>query len=182
MKEWLDKIHRVVSAATILSMHGVELRYGGDKAEQIGCPFHGEDRRASAKYYPPGEHVDKVHCFKCAESWDCIDLWGRFRGEDNRTALKTISKQYGIPIPHLEDGEIQYTKVSELDKVLMMMENELRNRIHTIQFDQWVKISGIVDQQLYAHKIRNINDEELVRRFKGIVQKLGQLGREDPKT
>ena len=100
-KDRVANIHGLVTAADVLVYHGITLHKSGLQEEQFSCPFHGEDRRPSARYYPQNKNgVSSVWCFVCREQWDVINLWKKFNGETKFSeALFHIEKAFGITPP-----------------------------------------------------------------------------------
>lgn len=115
-KRWFIKrvqqIHQMVSAYDILRHNNVDLNQAGDETEeQISCPFHGEDRKPSARVYPSGGGDDHSHvwCFVCQQPhWDAIGLWRMFNGgPDNcgfSQALTGIERAFGLSTPEAPTG------------------------------------------------------------------------------
>lgn len=111
LKEWVRQrvatIHQHLDAASILTANGVHLRYGGAQPEQISCPFHGVDRKPSARYHPPeGNSVSGVWCFVCNERWDAIALWGKFAQYEGPFTglLRRIEAELHIDTPDVPTG------------------------------------------------------------------------------
>lgn len=111
-KEWFQlrvaQIHRHVSAYEVLRRHGIELR-GTATEEQFSCPFHGTDRKPSARIYPESAtSPSHVWCFVCQERWDTIGLWCKFNGDEPfARAVAQIEQTYGlsqIEVPEGLDG------------------------------------------------------------------------------
>lgn len=115
-KQWflerVSQVHASVSAYDVLRHNGIELKQSSDDTEeQISCPFHGADRKPSARIYP-GEDGKPSHvwCFVCQKPhWDVIGLWRMFNGGPENCsfgqALSGLEKQYGLKPPDAPTGE-----------------------------------------------------------------------------
>lgn len=77
-----------------------------DTAVQMSCPFHGPDRRPSARYYPSSSrYSDYVRCYYCKENWDSVNLYMKFKGLSFMDALKELERRFRIKIPKRPDAE-----------------------------------------------------------------------------
>jgi hypothetical protein len=155
MKERVTNIHGQVSAADVLIYHGVTLHKGGAE-EQISCPFHGEDRKPSARYYPPkGGGLSGVWCFVCREPWDAISLWKKFSGETKFSEiLFHIEKAFGIvppesSIPHTIEEEYNPLQ-DEVEGLFEACENRLREERNKFDINTHLKLGSILDRLHYA--------------------------------
>jgi len=120
----IEAVHRQVTAVDVLARHSISLRYGGNRAEQMFCPFHGNARTPAARYHPNnGSDPDHVWCFVCNERWDCIHLFRKFENltSDKFSAgLRAMERAYGITPPEKppaaaedEPDDIERRKVEE---------------------------------------------------------------------
>lgn len=110
-KEWyrqrIAAIHTRVTAFDVLRQHGVRLSQAGEeREEQISCPFHGEDKKPSARIYPERENnPSHVWCFVCQESgWDAIGLWRKYNNLTFGQALARLERAYGLATPEAPQG------------------------------------------------------------------------------
>ena len=106
VKDWLksraDQIRKEVSVFGILREKGVHLRFDGQRAEQIHCPFHGSDNKPSARADPEREKSPShVWCYVCAEQWDSIKLYGKYQGFEGKFSqlLAQMEKAYQLKAP-----------------------------------------------------------------------------------
>lgn len=101
----IEAIKSRVSAHEVLRRGGVDLRKGDDEEEQFSCPFHGQDRRPSARVYPAdANNLSHAWCFVCQERWDAITLWRKFNGGEDKhftQVLAEIERAYGLETPEL---------------------------------------------------------------------------------
>jgi hypothetical protein len=112
--EWnrqrVENIHQHVTAYDVLSRGGVEFKGTGSDEEQFSCPFHGMDRKPSARYYPEdAQSRSHAWCFVCQEPWDAISLWRRFHGGEEMSftrALSGIEQEYGLEAPPMPSGAV----------------------------------------------------------------------------
>ena len=135
MKDRVEVLHHRVSAHDVLSHFGVRLRYGGNREEQISCPFHGKDNKPSARFYPESPRGSShVWCFVCQEQWDCIKLWKRFSGFEGKfgSLLHDMERSYGIIPPEMPRGarEVQIDEeAEEVERLFEATESRLRNSL-----------------------------------------------------
>lgn len=113
-KQRIDNIHEHVTAHDVLRKGGVEFKQGGsDEEEQFSCPFHGVDRKPSARVYPSSSrNHSHAWCFVCQERWDAIGLWRKFYGGEDKSfsrVLTEIEHAYGItPPPMPKEASIKH--------------------------------------------------------------------------
>jgi len=111
MKMRVEGLHTKVSAYDVLRSNGVDLQQVSDaQEEQFSCPFHGEDRKPSARVYPESSRSPShAWCFFCQERWDAISLWRKFNGGEDKSFGQVISEMeraYGIATPDLPQDAI----------------------------------------------------------------------------
>lgn len=118
-KRWfrqrVNAIHRRVTAYDVLRLHGINIQ-SEEREEQFSCPFHGEDKKPSARVYPEREdNPSHVWCFVCQESgWDAIGLWKKFNNVSFGQALHRIERQFDLPTPETIEGmPVDVPKVDE---------------------------------------------------------------------
>lgn len=119
-KEWYRQrvaaIHARVTAYDVLRRNGVELQQAGDdREEQFSCPFHGADKKPSARVYPEAEgSPSHAWCFVCQESgWDAIGLWKKFNGISFGQALHRLEREFDLQLPEMPKGLLQPPRVIE---------------------------------------------------------------------
>ena len=110
-EECVTLIHAHVSAYDVLQRNGIKLRYGGNRAESIFCPFHGNTRTMAARYHAAdARSSDHVWCFACnpKRPWDAITLYGKFVEYQGKFTglLRTIARDYGITLPEVPTGGV----------------------------------------------------------------------------
>lgn len=110
-KEWYRQrvaaIHARVTAYDVLRSHGVDLSQAADdREEQFSCPFHGEDKKPSARVYPEREdNPSHVWCYVCQEpGWDAIGLWKKFNNQTFGQSLSALERTHGMPTPEAPKG------------------------------------------------------------------------------
>lgn len=102
-KRRVEQVHQRVSAFEILRRNGIRLRQVSDtRAEQIKCPFHGQDNKPSARIYPDSNNrPSHVWCYVCQKSWDAIGLQMEFGSLKFSQALSELERSYGIEVPEM---------------------------------------------------------------------------------
>lgn len=141
LRQWLQErvknVHQHVSAYDVLRKGGVELKQSGDnEEEQFSCPFHGVDRKPSARVYPTSGHAHShAWCFVCQEKhWDAIGLWRKFHGGEDKSfsrVLTEMEQAYGLTPPPMprqaaHRQEAKATSMESFDALYESCERRLR--------------------------------------------------------
>lgn len=104
----LEAIHQKVTAYDVLRMNGINVsQLADDRPEQISCPFHGEDKKPSARIYPSeNDSPSHVWCYVCQEPrWDAVGLWKKFNGTETFSqTLASIEKAFSLETPEVPKG------------------------------------------------------------------------------
>jgi hypothetical protein len=110
-KEWYRQrvaaIHEQVTAYDVVRRNGLSLTQAGeDREEQFSCPFHGEDKKPSARIYPARDtSPSHVWCFVCQETgWDAIGLWKKFNNLTFGQAVSRLEREYNLETPEIPEG------------------------------------------------------------------------------
>ena len=69
--------------------------------EQLSCPFHGADRKKSARYY---RETDTSYCWVCKERLDVISYVQKKEGMSFNQTISYLLKAYRIDISRLPDS------------------------------------------------------------------------------
>lgn len=111
-KRWFRQraaaVHERITAYEVLRRHGISLEQAGDdREEQFSCPFHGEDRKPSARIYPSRDNSPShAWCFVCQETgWDAIGLWKKFNNLTFGQALYRLERELDLKTPEAPTGE-----------------------------------------------------------------------------
>ncbi len=177
-KQRLANIHMHVTAADVLMKNGIELQRGGTQSEQISCPFHGDDRRPSAKYFPPErDKPSAVWCFVCHERWDALTLWKKFSGTEKFTEiLREIERAFALtrPEPHqLPDAEEPADPlVDEVQQLFKVAERRLREYRHCFAMESHLKLGQIIDYTLYHLERKQITLATAKERLEAVHARL----------
>lgn len=104
----------------------------GMEEEQFSCPFHGVDRKPSARYY---KLTDSAHCFTCHESWDIFSYTMKDEVMSFREAVNSLIKRYHVDLSKLPDiAESSQTRKFGRDRV------KVDNRkLHTEKIQQAIQ-------------------------------------------
>jgi len=158
LKAWYRKRRRAiiehVSAYQVLRRFGVTLRQSSDNAtEQISCPFHGEDRKPSARVYPDeADSPSHVYCYVCRERWDAVALWHKFLGNDKiGQTVATIERDLGLTPPEKPSTEADLTEVNEAEreevrKLLGICERRLLATKKAFPMKAYLTVSSVLDK------------------------------------
>lgn len=165
MQEWVQRrvaaVHENYTAFTALMEAGVDSVPDDSTPTQISCPFHGEDRRPSARYYPRhGGAYDYVYCFKCKERWDCINLVAKFGGVRFMEALSRLERRFNIktpqrpeaagPVDPVERGSnYESDKWKDVPTMLSVLERKLRRARDKCAMLSFIKFCRVMDAVQY---------------------------------
>lgn len=115
-RQRIAAIHTRATAYEVLRRNGVQLQQSGDdREEQFSCPFHGSDKKPSARIYPgKDDNPSHVWCFVCQEpNWDAIGLWRKFNSLSFGQALHRLEREFGLPTPEAPDENYEPPKPAE---------------------------------------------------------------------
>jgi len=181
MKDRVANIHANITAADVLVRNGITLHKNGHQQEQISCPFHGEDRKPSARYYPQNNNgSSSVWCFVCREQWDAIGLWKKFNGESKFSELLfNIERAFGISPPESRLPtaivEEEYDPLQEeVKSQFEACESRLRQERDQFEMETHLKLGSIVDRLRYAHENNLLPLEEVKLRLDQVLDKIGE--------
>jgi hypothetical protein len=180
MKDRVENIHQLVSVVDVLAYHGVHLQKGGHQEEQLSCPFHGDDRKPSARFYPNNKHGRTgIWCFVCREQWDVISLWKKFNGESKFSELLfNIEKAFGITPPEsnisksLEDESDPLQE--EINNLFDTCDNRLREERDQFDMATHLKLGSIVDQLRYALDNKVLPPNTIKTHLEQVLNKIGE--------
>jgi len=179
-KARVANIHSHISAADVLSRNGVSLRKSGGQEEQISCPFHGADKRPSARYFPEhGDSLSHVWCFVCHKRWDAVGLWKQFTNETKfSTLLFTLEKAFGITAPEYNiapSHEDEYDPLKEeVERLLEACENRLREYKGSFDMPAHLKVGSILDQIRFSLDRGAVTLVDGRDRLQQVLAKIGQ--------
>jgi hypothetical protein len=187
----IEQIHRNVSAFEVLQRRGnIDLNSTSGREEQFSCPFHGMDRKPSARIYPESARSPShVWCFVCQERWDAIALWRKFNGDGDDTPFtKTITQiehAYGLVRPEMpqemigsETGEAPVSKeLVAFDALHDVCESRLKLARPAYRklgdLVGYLSASSILDKIRYRVEQRQVTPEMGSRILRQLLEKIG---------
>jgi hypothetical protein len=174
-----DTVRSTVTVYEVLERNGVRLRRG-DREEQIACPFHGQDRKPSARVYPETTRgPSHVWCFVCRERWDAIGLWKKFTGETVKFTriLGEMERAFGILPPERPPSEIdngEDPELIELDLLFDTCERRLKGARDSFDMQGYLRVGLILDRlylQTSDGTLSAAKAKEVLRR---VLDKIGE--------
>lgn len=175
--EWYDERKRRVKEAVqvhdLLRGIGVNLRHD-DRAEQISCPFHGQDSKPSARVFPSTpDEPSHLWCYVCMENWDVIGLQMRISGQSFNEALAALEAGYSIERPDL-DGFVaslpQEKRRSELEELMTAIDGRLQ--VLSLERDpKWVAQANIAFDRVLSSR-RRLEHTRVVDALRLLQEKL----------
>jgi len=87
----------------VLLDYDVHFVYDPTRAEeaQLRCPFHGDDRKPSARYY---RETQSMFCWVCKKRWDLIEFIVDRENASFMQALKLLVKKYNVDTSSIPDS------------------------------------------------------------------------------
>lgn len=168
LQEWIKKranaVRQTYSAYACISEfgHGEDIP-DENTSVQISCFYHGADNRPSARYYPrSGGRSDHVHCYKCHESWDSINLYAKFRGLRFMDALTDLERRFHIKLSRRPEGpeiispterKSDYTSNQwrDIPRVLAILERKILAIRDRCGMSDYVKFCRLADSVRYDY-------------------------------
>lgn len=187
-RQWVglrvSEIHRRISASDVLDRYGVKLRYGGGKAEQISCPFHGKDNRPSTRYYPAHDGKnDSVWCFVCQKPWDAIRLFQKFEQLEGpfTRVLTLMERSFGLQTPEMPQEAMRLEDDTplgaELEQLFGICERRLVGAKQRFTMEGYLKVGSVIDrlhfQVLQGKQTRDVATQTLRK----VLDKIGEKER-----
>jgi len=118
MKDLSSLIEHIKNNVSLRDMLVAKNRIrGGLSEEQFSCPFHGADRKKSARYY---KHTDTAYCWVCKEKWDVISYTQKDEEMSFAQAINYLIREYRIDISKLPDApeaEAERIKAKDVIKI-----------------------------------------------------------------
>jgi hypothetical protein len=181
----MDALRESVSAHDVLRYFHVSLHYeGSGHQEQISCPFHGNDRRPSARVYPQeGTSSSGLYCYVCRKRWDIVGLWKEFSGDPTMRftyAISGLESAFGIIVPDapsfedLERDNGPSQRALEVAEVVNVCERRLRQGKSSFEMAAFFTIGRLLDQLHYAMNKGSLDLDEIERRARLLLDKIGE--------
>lgn len=190
LKQWIQgrikTIHDRVSVHDILRRNGVRLRYSSDRAEQISCPFHGDDKKPSCKVHPErNDDPSHVWCYVCQQRWDCITLWKRFTGFEGKftALLRDMERTFGITTPEVPEGvfgQKDNEEALELQRLFVACENRLLSCKKAFDMRGYLVIGSVLDCLSSNFKEGKVPLETARDTLRRVITKIGEKERACP--
>ena len=105
---------------------------------QFHCPFHGEDKKPSARFY---RSTNSCFCFKCKKAWDPVSYVMEKEGFHFRNALNHLITRYNVDISGIsDDPEFKIDgppRVSEANIRIISARNRIREIKGKVPLDRY---------------------------------------------
>jgi hypothetical protein len=190
MKDRVETLHSRVTAYDVLSRFNVSLKYGGQREEQISCPFHGKDNKPSARFYPETvKGPSGVWCFVCQQRWDCIKLWQKFSAHEGRfgSLLRDIELSFGITPPEAPSVVREKPVDEEAEEILRMFAAAERRLLSAVpafkalgDMRGFLAIGSVIDQLRFQMERRSIQKAKARDILRKVLDKIGEKERSCP--
>ena len=157
-----DEILKYVTMENILDKYGIEHRHG-----MFSCPFHGEDRKPSAKAYK-----NNFHCFACGKNRDIIGFVEELFNLSFKEAMQKINIDFGLG---LENNKVDYEKLKQMKNI--QNEKKKKKKELTKKYcelcDNKLKLEKVID--IFNKKINVNNWETMVSLISNYDIRLQQI-------
>lgn len=143
-----DEILTYVTMENVLDKYGIEHKRG-----MFSCPFHGEDRKPSAKAYK-----NNFYCFACGKNRDLIGFVEELFNLSFKEAMQKINIDFGLG---LDNYNVDYNKLNYIKNI----QNEKKKKKQELTkkycelCDTKLKYENVID--LLNKKI-NVNNWETI--------------------
>ncbi len=135
-----DEILNYVTMENILDKYGIEHRN-----EMFSCPFHGEDRKPSAKAYK-----NNFHCFACGKNRDIIGFVEEYFNLSFKEAMQKINIDFGLG---LKNNKVDYEKLKQVQNI--QNEKKIKKKKLTKRY------CDLCDNRLKLEKAINILNKKI---------------------
>lgn len=197
-KDWcasrVANIKEHVFVHDILERNGAKVDPRDDREFQFSCPFHGVDRKPSARYYPGNDRSEAgVWCYVCQEPWDAIALWKKFNGLDDQPftqILRSIESAYGLSVPEMPRGveDVFADPVPEdsegYEKALQVCESRLLFARPTYQklgdMTGYLSASSVIDKLRFRVEKKTLTPSKAEAILWQLIEKIGEKVRSCP--
>lgn len=147
-----ELILQTVDFSTVLMQYKVQFIFDprGASEVQMHCPFHGVDRKPSARYY---RATQSMFCWKCHKRWNVISFIMEKEGFNFGEALRYIVSRFGIDLSGISDEpEMKLEKVttSENSVKMITIENALHGLRGKIPFEKFRALCTALTMARYA--------------------------------
>lgn len=164
IKRRAEAVRQRYTAFTCLHENGHgETLVDEDTAVQMFCPFHGNVNTPAARYYPSSGHrTDYVHCWRCHESWDSVNLFMKFKGLTFMDALRDLERRFGIRVDRRPDDSVPIDEPkdrssssyvsdawSDVPRVLEMLDGKLMRLRGSSSLHDFVRFCRVLDAVRY---------------------------------
>ncbi len=190
-RQWInariEAVHQRVTAADVLGRYGVQLRYGGSRAEQMYCPFHGNTRTEAARYHPADTRSpDHVWCFVCNEGWDCITLFKKFenlQADKFSAVLRRLERAYGIMPPEappvMEDEPDDHER-EDVEREFQIADARLRRARKAFDMKGYLTVGSILDRLWWQFENGKVLAPTATATLRRVLDKIGEKVRACP--
>jgi DNA primase len=147
-----ELILQTVDLSAVLLQYKVQFVFDPTKASeaQMHCPFHGTDRKPSARYY---RATQSIFCWKCHKSWDVISFIMEKEGFNFGEALRYIVSRFNIDVSLIPDDpemKEEKTRVSEASVKFLSVESSLHDLRGKLQFERFRALCTALTMARYA--------------------------------
>lgn len=180
-----DTLVSSVTAHDVLRHFNTPLKLSDDQEEQISCPFHGQDRKPSARVYPPGgSSRSGVYCWVCQKRWDIFGLWKMFHGDDQMKfteVVRGLEKAFGIippDMPSVAEYETIERGPSEREQRVLNLLEVCERRIAQAKpyftLKGFMTVGKLLDQMHYHMRHKSCELSEIEKRAQLVLDKIGE--------
>ncbi len=167
-----ELVQEKVDLGDVLQDYGAHFVYNPSKAEevQLRCPFHGDDRKPSARYYKDSQ---SMFCWVCHKRWDLFEFIMDKEQTHFIHALKILVNKYKLDTSSIPDDpefvqeKVKKSSQEDFDNALFggedilvdltgqkselsMMSKKIREHRGELPFDKYRALNGAIGMVRYA--------------------------------
>lgn len=134
-----ERVINTLDLARIMLDYRVKFTYDPMQLDEVQyqCPFHGEDRKPSARFY---RSTQSCYCWFCKKRWDVISFIMDKERLKFIEAIKYIINKYDIDtrdIPDSPDMRIKKPQISMQNIELKRSEKNIKELRNKISFEKY---------------------------------------------
>jgi len=176
LKRVKDLIIATIDMASVMKQYGIQFTFDPQKAVEVQfrCPFHGADKKPSARYYRP---TQSAYCWKCHKSWDVISFVMDKEGFSFVDAIRYIVNRYNVNISSIPDDpdirEKKQPKPAESSVTLLAIERKLQELRGKLIFEKYRAFCTAVIMARFAVS-QGTNSVDMIKKIESKLEKIYQ--------
>lgn len=164
-----ESLRRQLSIFDVMEKLSIEFLHRG--THQVPCPFHGEDRKPSARIYAD---TNKIYCFTCARGWDVLGTVQAKRECSFSDAVSWLEVEFKIEyagdgLASLVQSKLDHVPRPQLEQFYLMVEDRLIAARDILDLDKYCKYLTALDLVSYRLTQNTLSYEDAVQHLKKLL-------------